>query len=254
MVDLEAGLTGRVALVTGGAGARVGTGAGIAHALARRGAFVVVADRDVDKAEAVAASIEREGGRATTTHLDVRDGEAVVGVVDDVVSRVGPIDILVNSAGGGPLGRFREQDPETWNQIVALNLFGVVNCTRAVLDAMCDRNWGRIVTIASVAAFMGGDIGVTAYAAGKAGAIGFSRQLAVEVAPLGVTVNCVAPGLVGPEDASYDPNAVPGGRPIPAGRAGRPSDIGSLVAYLASEEAAWVTGQTFHINGGSYTT
>jgi NAD(P)-dependent dehydrogenase (short-subunit alcohol dehydrogenase family) len=174
--------------------------------------------------------------------------------VDEVIRQVGPVDILVNSAGGGELKPFRDQDPETWTKIVALNLFGVVNCTRAVLDGMCDRGWGRVITIASVAAFVGSDIGVTAYAAGKAGAIGFSRQLAVEVAPFGVTVNCIAPGLVRPADEAYGADATPGGRIIPAGRAGRPDDIGSLCAYLASDEASWVTGQTIHINGGSHTT
>ncbi|MBO0729180.1 MAG: SDR family oxidoreductase, partial [Acidimicrobiaceae bacterium] len=191
---------------------------------------------------------------AEAAAVDVRDASAVSAAFARIAAEVGPIDVLVNSAGGGPLGRFRDQDAETWSKIISLNLFGVVNCTRAVLDGMCDRGWGRVITIASVAAFSGGDIGVTAYAAGKAGAIGFSRQLAVEVAPHGVTVNCVAPGLVRPADEPYDSSTHPRGAAIPAGRAGHPDDIGAVCAYLASEEASWVTGQTFHVNGGSYTT
>jgi 3-oxoacyl-[acyl-carrier protein] reductase len=247
-------LAGRIAVVTGGAGARVGTGAGIAEALARHGASVVVADRNAEAADRVAAAIEKSGGKAVPACFDVRDPAAVTSAVDHLIADVGPVDILVNSAGGGELKPFREQDPETWSKIIALNLFGVVNCTRAVLDGMCDRGWGRVITIASVAAFVGSDIGATAYAAGKSGAIGFSRQLAVEVAPFGVTVNCIAPGLVRPADEPYDAEAIPGGRTIPSGRAGHPADIGSLCAYLASEEASWMTGQTVHINGGSHTT
>ncbi len=247
-------LEGRVAVVSGGAGARVGTGAGIAEALASQGASVVVADRKVEDAERVAAGIRTSGANSVAAEIDVRDAGSVAAAFARIAIETGPVDILVNSAGGGPLGRFRDQDDETWSKIISLNLFGVVNCTRAVLDGMCDRGWGRVITIASVAAFNGSDIGLTAYAAGKAGAIGFSRQLAVEVAPSGVTVNCVAPGLVRPASEPYDPSANPGRGVIPAGRAGHPADVGSLCAYLASEEASWVTGQTFHINGGSYTT
>ena len=249
-------LDGRVTLVTGGGGARVGTGAGIAQILAAQGAVVAVNDRYEDAAERTAAAITAAGGTALAFVFDVRDPAAVDAGVGRICDQFGPIDVLVNSAGGGAQASFREMDADHWKRIVDLNLFGVVNCTRAVLESMCERRWGRIITIASSAAFQGGNIGVSAYGAGKAGAVGFTRQLAVEVAPFGVTANCIAPALVrgehvSPTEAARDTShlSVP-----PVGRIGRPEDLGALCVYLASEEASWVTGQTIHINGGAYTT
>jgi NAD(P)-dependent dehydrogenase (short-subunit alcohol dehydrogenase family) len=249
-------LTGKVLLITGGGGARVGTGAGIARVLGAQGATVAVNDRFQDAADRTAAAINEAGGRAISLVFDVRDAAAVDAGVARIVDQLGPIDILVNCAGGGALAPFRKMDPDHWRRIVDLNLFGVVNCTRAVLEPMCERGWGRIVTISSSAAFQGGTVGVSAYGAAKAGAVGFTRQLAIEIAPFGVTANCIAPGLVRGEqvseteadrDTSYQ--TLP-----PVGRVGTPEDLGALIAYLASEESAWVTGQTIHINGGAYTT
>jgi 3-oxoacyl-[acyl-carrier protein] reductase len=248
-------LDGKVVLVTGGGGARVGTGAGIALAFARQGAAVAVNDKDPDAAAGTVDAIRAAGGSAAAFPFDVRDSGAVNAGVERVRSHLGPIDILVNSAGGGSQVAFREMEAAHWARIIELNLFGVVNCTRAVIDAMCDAGWGRIVTIASSSAFMGSAIGVSAYAAGKGGAVSFMRQLAVEVAAYGVTANCIAPGMVRLPGTKGDVGReVPASAYPPVGRIGLPDDIGALSVYLASPEAAWMTGQTIHINGGAYTT
>ena len=248
-------LDGRIALVTGGGGARVGTGAGIARTLARQGAFVVVNDKNEAAAQATADSIRAAGGGAEVDVFDVRDEAAVIAAVTGIGERLGAIDILINSAGGASQAPFREMPSAHWARIIDLNLFGVVHCTRAVLEPMVAKGWGRIITIASSAAFMGSTIGLTPYAAGKAGAVGLTRQLAMEVGPFGVTVNCIAPGLVrGEEPSDADRARVQQGRTTAIARVGSPEDVGALCVYLASEEAAFMTGQTVHLNGGAYTT
>jgi len=248
-------LDDRIVLLTGGGGARVGTGAGIARTLAAQGAYVVVNDKNADAAEATVASIAAAGGQAEVDVFDVRNEEEVLAHVGRIEERLGRIDVLVNSAGGGSQAQFRDMPSGQWARIVDLNLHGVVHCTRAVIDGMCDRGWGRVVTIASSAAFQGSTLGLTPYAAGKAGAVGFTRQLAMEVGPFGVTANCIAPGLVrGVEPDEADRQRVQQGRTSAIERVGRPEDVGALVVYLASEEASWMTGQTLHLNGGAYTT
>lgn len=251
-------LSGKIVLLTGGGGARVGTGAGIAKTFARQGAVVAVNDKDEAAAKRTVDAIESAGGTAAVFPFDVRDPDDIARGVAAVRDRFGPIDVLVNSAGGGAQHKFRDMDATHWARIVELNLFGVVNCTRAVIDAMCERGYGRIITIASSSAFVGSSVGLTAYGAGKAGAVGFTRQLAVEVAPHGVTVNCIAPGFVWGDDEDLAPSQR--GRdlshivPAPVGRTGKPADVGAVCVFLASDEASFITGQTLHINGGSYTT
>jgi NAD(P)-dependent dehydrogenase (short-subunit alcohol dehydrogenase family) len=248
-------LDGRVVVVTGGGGARVGTGAGIALAFAHQGATVAVNDKDPEAAARTVEGIEAAGGTAAVFPFDVREADAVNAGVERIRSELGPIEILVNSAGGGSQLPFREMEAGHWARIVELNLFGVVNCTRAVIGPMCDMGWGRIVTIASSSAFVGSTIGVSAYGAGKGGAVSFMRQLAIEVAPFGVTANCVAPGMVRLPGTRGDVGReVPISAYPPVGRIGLPEDIGALCVYLASPEASWMTGQTVHINGGAYTT
>lgn len=248
-------LHGKIALVTGGGGARVGTGAGIARTVARQGAYVIVNDRNAEAADQTVAAIEADGGQAVARVFDVRDADAVDAAVEAMVADIGPIDILVNSAGGGSIVPFRDMAPGLWARIVDLNLFGVVNCTRAVIDPMCERGWGRVVTIASSAAFMGSSRGLTAYGASKAGVVGFTHHLAMEVGPFGVTANCIAPGLVrGDSPTEEEILAATEGRTGAVGRVGTPADVGALCVFLASEEASWLTGQTVHLNGGAYTT
>lgn len=244
-------LNGRVALVTG-AGRNVG--AGIARALAARGAAVAVNDLVADRARETAAAIESAGGRAVAVDFDVADFDAVVAGVDGVEAALGPLDVLVNNAGvpaGMAMTPFRETRPADWQPYVDVNLYGVLNCCRAVIEGMCERGFGRIVTISSGAGTAGVGIGVAAYGAGKGGGLAFMRSLALEVASRGVTANSVALGLM----SNVPEEAVPALAPtIPVKRLGTPEDVGACCVYLASDEAGWMTGQTLQLNGGSITT
>jgi 3-oxoacyl-[acyl-carrier protein] reductase len=246
-------LTGRVALVTG-AGQNVG--AGIARALAAQGATVAVNDIRVERAEGTVAEIRDAGGTATAVGFDVTDYDDVAAAVERVTAELGAVDILVNNAGnGGAEGmkptQFRESDPASWRGPIDVNLYGVMNCARAVVNPMVEKGWGRIVTIASGAGMVGLNIGVSPYGGGKGGAIGFMRHLAVENARAGVTANTLAIGLMGMPDPKVTDALA---RQIPVGRTGTPADIGALCVYLASDEASWMTGQTLQLNGGSVTT
>ncbi len=244
-------LDGSVALVTG---AGQGVGAGIARMLALQGAAVGVNDRVGERAESVVAEIVAAGGRAQAQPFDVTDGAAVQVGVAKLEALLGPVDVLVNNAGvpeGMGLVRFRDMPPESWTRYVNLNLYGVLHCTRAVLDGMCARRFGRIVTISSGAGQVGLGIGVSLYGAGKGGAIAFMRHLAIEVARFGVTANTLALGLMG--NAAGAAGVAGLERSVPVGRLGLPEDVGAAVVFLASQEAAWITGQTLGVNGGTLT-
>ncbi len=246
-------LTGRVALVTG---AGQGVGAGIARALAAQGASVAVNDVRADRAEQVVAELQSTGARAVVALFDVTVYASVRDGVVAAVAALGPIDILVNNAGnGGQHGmkpaQFRGSDPDTWHAPIDVNLYGVMNCCHVVLDAMYEQGFGRIITIASGAGMVGLRIGVSPYAAGKGGAIGFMRHLAVENARKGVTANSIALGLMTGNEGSDVTSSL--AQQVPVGRLGRPSDIGAFCVYVASNEAEWFTGQTVHVNGGSVT-
>lgn len=242
-------LKGRVAVVTG-AGQNVGEG--IARLLAERGAAVAVNDLFDDRAESVAESIRSAGGAACAAPFDVTDADAVAEGVATLTEALGPVDILVNNAGVPPgmgVTPFQEMDPAEWAKFVDLNLYGVLHCTRAVVDSMCDRGWGRIVTISSGAGQTGLALGITLYGAGKGAAISFMRHFAMEVAGSGVTANTVALGMI---DNHLDPSVTAGMvRQIPVGRLGQPEDIAPAVLFLASDEAGWITGQTLGVNGGN---
>ncbi len=248
-------LNGRVALITG---AGQGVGAGIARMLAGQGAAVAVNDLDAGRADHTVSSITAGGGRAAPCIFDVTAFDAVTaGVAEAKRALGGPVDVLVNNAGNAGAQRmmptqFRESDPASWHAPIDVNLFGVLNCSRNVIGDMCDRGWGRVITIASGAGMVGLHIGVSAYGAGKGGAIGFMRHLAVETARFGVTANTLALGLMTNPDSTGVTDSL--ARQIPVGRTGRPEDIAALCVYLASPEASWMTGQTIHINGGSVTT
>ncbi len=241
-------LSGRTALVTG-AGRNIG--AGIARGLAEHGAHVVVNDYFYERARSVAAEIGRAGGLAAPAGFDVTEFDEV----QDAVGEVGDVDILVNNAGlAGPADmkaeQFRDMDPADWQAPVDVNLFGVMNCCHAVLDGMCDRGWGRIITISSAAGSSGVGIGVAPYSAGKGGGMAFTRSLALEVARSGVTANSLALGLFERKNREITERFA---RAVPVGRTGRPADVAAACVWLASEEAAWVTAQTIGINGGSLT-
>ena len=244
-------LQGRVALVTG-AGRNVG--AGIATALAAAGAAVAVNDLHLERAEDTAAAIRAGGGRAIAAAADVCRPDAIAEMIDHVTRTLGPVDCLVNNAGvpddgGVPLQHFRDMPVEHWDRYLDLNLRAVLRCTKAVLDGMCERGFGRVVTIVSEAGRLGLPPGLTLYAAGKAGAAGFSRVLAHEVGRHGVTVNCVSLGPM--ENAVRREQVV---KAMPMRRYGTPADAGAAVVYLCSPGASWVTGQTLALNGGYFTT
>jgi NAD(P)-dependent dehydrogenase (short-subunit alcohol dehydrogenase family) len=249
MTDPTPRLDGRVALVTG---AGQGVGAGIAAGLAAAGAAVAVNDLNPERAATVVARLNDSGGRGHASVADVTDRAAVEAMVADVTTVLGPVDVLVNNAGipaDGFVPRpFRAMPVEDWDKFVALNLYGVLHGVKATVDGMCDRGWGRIVTVSSEAGRMGLPIGISLYGASKAAAIGFSRHLAVELLGTGVTSNCVALGLMatGPDDARPPPR--------PTARLGHPEDVAAAVCFLASDGAEWVTGQVLGVNGGAHTT
>lgn len=242
-------LKGRVTLVTG-AGRNIG--AGIARALAAGGAAVAVNDFFPDRARSVADEIHRAGGKSIAVPADVTDFAAVRRMVDETRAALGPVDILVNNAGIPPTGmtpiKFREMPIEDWDKYLKINLYGVLYCVKAVLDSMCERGWGRIITISSEGYRSGAGMGICLYSAGKAGAVGFSKQLSSEVGRFGVTVNCIALAVM---DTFPEARKSAAGYPIP--RPGTPEDAAAAVIYLASEEASWITGQVIPLNGGHIT-
>ncbi len=240
----------RVSIITG---ASQGIGEVIARQLAEAGAQVVLVDVQQEKLKEVCQSILEKGGQARYYLADVSQLTEAQRVCDDVVAKLGRVDHLVNNAGitrDGLLLRLKEEE---WDAVLAVNLKGVFNFTKAVLRPMVNQRWGRIVNISSVVAMMG-NVGQTNYAASKAGVIGFSRALAREVAGRGITVNCVAPGYIATPMTERLPEEVKKAflEMIPMKRFGQPEDVAAAVLFLLSEEAAYITGQVIHVNGGMY--
>jgi 3-oxoacyl-[acyl-carrier protein] reductase len=255
-VTIDAQLTGKRALVTG-AGQSIG--AAIASQLAAAGCEVVANDFHADRAEATSQKIRDEGGTASSSVFDVTNDAAVA----HAVAELGHVDILVNNAGnGGPdtfgtIAPFADTAPDEWAPLLAVNLAGVMNCTHAVLPGMVSAGWGRVITISSDAARTGG-ARYAAYSAAKAGAAGFSRAVAREVARHGITVNTVSLGTMRTpmtEALWSDPANKELRRSVLSSylvrRPGEPDDVAWAVLSLASPRAAWVTGQTIAVNGGS---
>ncbi len=236
----------RRALVTGGSGA---LGAAICRALAADGCHVLVhANGAADRAAALAAEITAAGGSAEPLAFDVTDADATAAALERVLE-AGPIQVLVNNAGIHDDAVMPAMRREQWSRVVDVSLNGFFNVTQPLLMPMIGTRWGRIVTLSSVAA-IAGNRGQTNYAAAKAGLHGATKSLALELAPRGITVNAVAPGIIASPmaDAAFDAETVK--RMVPMKRAGRPEEVANLVAFLASDRAAYISGQIISINGG----
>lgn len=234
------------ALVTGGSG---GIGAEICRSLARSGHHVYVhAFRNLAAADALVHEIATSGGKAQSVAFDVTDSFAARASLDRLLED-GPIQVLVNNAGIHDDAVFPALRPAQWHGVIDTSLHGFFNVTQPLTLPMIRSRWGRIVTITSVAALTG-NRGQVNYAAAKGALHAATRSLALEVASRGITVNAVAPGIIatGMSDAHFDDDAI--ARLVPMNRAGHPEEVASLVAYLVSDAAAYVTGQVLSINGG----
>ena len=245
MIDL----TGRVALVTG---ASRGIGRAIATKLAAQGATVIGAARGQNAAATVDA-IVAAGGRAEAATVDVSDQSAIEQLVAGALERHGRIDVLVNNAGIAKDQLMLRMKRDDWDTVLATNLTAAFALTQAVLKPMIRQRSGRIICISSVVG-QGGNAGQANYAASKAGLIGFAKSVAQEVASRNITVNVVAPGLIETDMTraiTEDARADWAGR-IPLKRLGTPDDIAAAVCFLASDEAAYITGQVLAVNGGMY--
>jgi 3-oxoacyl-[acyl-carrier protein] reductase len=239
-------LTGKSALVTGASG---GIGGAIAKALHGQGATVVLSGT---RAEALEALKSELGGRAHVATCNLSDAASVEALPKAAEAALGgSIDILINNAGITRDNLFMRMKDEEWDQVIAVNLTAAFRLSRAVLRGMMKKRWGRIVSITSVVGETG-NAGQGNYAAAKAGLVGMSKSLAAEVASRNITVNCVAPGFIATAmtDALTDAQKQAISQRIPANRMGAPEEIAAAVVYLASEEAAYVTGATLQVNGG----
>jgi len=244
-------LAGQVAIVTG---ASRGIGAAIARDLAAAGAHVVVSYRTQEaQARGVAADIMTRGGSAEVIAFDVAVGTEVEAAVRELVARLGKVDILVNNAGVSADALILRTSDEQWQRVLDVNLKGVFNCTKFVARPMMRARAGRIINLSSVVGVMG-NAGQAAYAAAKAGIIGFTKSTARELASRGITANVVAPGFIETDmTEGLDANTRDMYRAmIPLGRLGRGEDVAAAVTFLAGAGGSYITGQVIHINGGMY--
>jgi 3-oxoacyl-(acyl-carrier-protein) reductase len=238
-------LTGKTALVTGASG---GIGADIARALHRQGATLVLSGTRSEALEALQGEL---GARAHVALCNLADTASVEALPKAAEAAAGAIDILINNAGITRDNLFLRMKDDEWDQVIAVDLTAAFRLSRAVLRGMMKKRWGRIVSVTSVVGATGNP-GQGNYAAAKAGLVGMTKSLAAEVASRNITVNCVAPGFIATAMTSALNEAQQAGilARIPAGRMGTPAEVAAAVLYLASEEAAYITGATLHVNGG----
>jgi len=245
-------LAERIALVSGGGG---GIGRAISLALAADGRAVAVADLRPEAAVETVAAVEAEGGRAVAVQVDVTEGASVAGAVEGVAAQLGPVDVLVNNAGWDELVPFLETDEAFWDRVIEINFKGCLRLTRATLGGMAERGWGRVVNIGSDAGRVGSSL-ESVYAGAKGAVIAFTKTIAREAATKGVTANAVCPGPT--RTPLLEGMAATGGeklvdaleRAVPMRRLGEPEDVAAAVAFLASERAGYITGQTLSVSGG----
>ncbi len=247
------GLKGKTAIVTGGGG---GIGRAICLRLAQQGVTVGVFDKNADAAAATADAASAAGGRAIAQVVDITDYAAVAAAVAAFEQSAGPVDVLVNNAGWDKFAYFLETEPALWDQLIAINLKGPINLHHAVLKGMQQRRRGRVISIASDAGRVGSSMEAV-YSACKGGIIAFTKTMAREMARSGVTLNAVCPGptetalLAGFLEGAQGQKIYEGlKRAIPLGRLGQPDDIPGIVAFLASDDASFITGQVISVSGG----
>lgn len=247
-------MSGRTAIVTGGGS---GIGEAIARRLAADGDTVAIFDLDAASADAVAAGIEDDGGKALGLRVDVTDRGAIEAGVDEVRARLGRPTILVNNAGLSLDSPFLDITPELWARSIAINLTGTFDCCQVVLQDMIAEGWGRIVNISSSSVHSGSP-GLAGYVSAKSGVVGLTKVLALEFGRHGITVNTIPPGFIDTpmlrrtvEKGFVDLDAQTARTPV--GRIGRPSDVAAACAFLVGEEAGYITGQVFGVNGGRNT-
>ena len=243
-----------MALVTGGGG---GIGRAIALALAADGRAVAVGDRRIDAAEATAEAVEAGNGHAIAVMLDVTESASVRAAIERINAELGEVEVLVNNAGWDELLPFVETDEAFWDRVIEINFKGCLRLTQAVLTGMVERRWGRVVNIGSDAGRVGSSL-ESVYSGAKGGVIAFTKTVAREVADAGVTANTVCPGPT--RTALLEGMAAAGDqgekliasleRAIPMRRLGEPEDVAAAVAFLASERAGFITGQTLSVSGG----
>jgi 2-hydroxycyclohexanecarboxyl-CoA dehydrogenase len=246
-------MTSRVAIVTGAAS---GIGLGVARRFARDGHAVALLDRDGPAAEAAAAELRDQGSTTLAVEVDVADWSAVADAVTRVRTELGPVGIVVTSAGIESFDAATAITPETWERIIGVNLTGTFACIQAALADMVDAGWGRIVTISSSSAQSGAPY-MAHYSASKGGVIGLTKALARELAGAGITVNTIPPSLV---DTPMARDAEARGlvrvddmaAAVPLGRAGTPDDIAGACSFLCSDDGSYITGQLIGVNGGMY--
>ena len=243
----------RVAVVTGGGS---GMGRAISLKLGEQGHRIGVLDINGDAAATVAKEVTAAGGPAAAVPVDVSDRAAIEEALDEVRSTLGPIEIMVTSAGIEGFEDFLAITPEAWDRMMAVNLTGTFHCLQAAVPDMVEAGWGRIVTISSSSA-QSGTRNMSHYVASKGGVIAFTKALALDLAPKGITVNTIPPGVIDtpmmrrPIDAgTMNVDAVLARAPL--GRLGTPEDIAAACAFLCSEEAGYITGQQINVNGGWY--
>jgi 3-oxoacyl-[acyl-carrier protein] reductase len=241
-----------IAIVTG-AGSEKGIGKEVAFSLAKKGAIVVVTDLNGDNALNVAEQLKQEGYKSLGIKMDTTSKESVQMAVKSVGQQYGKVDILINNAGISLPTRILDINEVEWDKVLDVNLKGIFFCAQAVLPLMIENRYGRIVNMASVAGKRGGGVfGGAHYAASKAGVFGFSKAVAREVSQYGITVNCVAPGMIdtgifGAENENVREKLQSN---IPIGRPGNTEEVAAAVTFLASKEASYITGEEIDVNGG----